>query len=157
MSLRCLYDIFQTHVFAICEIDRRFIGIKVKVKKFLQHSPYVGQGVPAGPQVVITTQLADATLLGLHPSLRRRGGGSDHVVLVPARGTRRRDAPAETPTTAPVAALCRRLFRLIRSENGVENIRWHTNVFTSYQATQRTMYLYTALVLKVIILSEYNA
>lgn len=51
------------------------------------------------------------------------------MVLVPAGGARRRDAPAGTPAT-PAAALCGRLFRLISSENGVENIRWHTNVFT---------------------------
>lgn len=50
------------------------------------------------------------------------------MVLVPAGGARRRDAPAGTPAT-PAAALCGRLFRLISSENGVENIRWHTNVF----------------------------
>jgi len=61
--------------------------------------------VPAGSQVVVATQLADAALLSLHPSLRRRGGACDHVLMLVATcGACCRDAPARTPTRPTAAA-----------------------------------------------------
>lgn len=83
-----------------------------------EHSPYVGQGVPAGSQIVIATQLADATLLGLHSRLCRRGGTGDHVVLVSTGSTGRRNTPAGTPA-GPATTRRRRFLRLVSSGNGV--------------------------------------
>jgi len=83
-----------------------------------EHSPYVGQGVPAGSQIVVAAQLADATLLSLHPRLCRRGGTGDHVMLVSTRSTGRRNTPAGTPAR-PATTRRGRFLRLVRSGNGV--------------------------------------
>jgi len=103
-------------LFATCGIPQcsRASGSKLET-----YSPYVGQGVPAGSQVVVATQLADAALLSLHPGLRRRGGARDHVlVLVTSCGACCRDAPARTPARPAAAATRGRRF-LVRSAEGI--------------------------------------
>uniref|UniRef100_A0ABD2WBA3 Uncharacterized protein n=1 Tax=Trichogramma kaykai TaxID=54128 RepID=A0ABD2WBA3_9HYME len=64
-----------------------------KTISWLWYSPNVSEGVAPGSEVVITPELTDAALLGLHSRLCRGRGAGDHVVLM-SGGTGRRDASA---------------------------------------------------------------
>ena len=91
------------------------IDTEEKKRRKERDSPNVGQGVPSGPEVVVTPQFSDAPLFGLHPGLRRGDGTGDHVVLV-SGGAGRRDASARAPTrSAATSAAWRRRFFLVMS------------------------------------------